>query len=202
MKIKCSLFVKRQIPGSSFSYSEIYSFEEIEEMTTTSYIDGKITPGYRDGVVLVSIPPNGFVSGIVSLTGAMKINSRFESRQLNEQAYLQTSAVGERLKSAQVDIVLYRKDVLAEDNDVSCEDADFEIISINAAPLGGAPMHPYVMARNQLHLKGGTQGYYTSEQWAESVKFWSEHAQAAPSPLGISKRFSLFIKRLFRKRVK
>lgn len=188
MKIACSDFVKRQIPGSSFSYSEVFSFEEIEKMTTEAYEKGLIVPGYRDGVVLVSLPPFGFVSGIVSLEGAMLIQSRYEARKEGELPYLQTSSVGTRLKAEQVDVVLYRRDVLLEDNDISVQDADWEIISINVAPLGGAPMHPYVMCRNQLHLPGGTQGYYSSEQWAASVKFWSEHSQAAPTPPHIFKR--------------
>ena len=32
------------------------------------------------------------------------------------------------------------------------------------------------MMRNQLELPGGTKARYSSEEWAESVKFWQEFA--------------------------
>jgi len=32
------------------------------------------------------------------------------------------------------------------------------------------------MMRNQLALPGGTKGYYSSEEWAEAVRFWQMHA--------------------------
>ena len=31
------------------------------------------------------------------------------------------------------------------------------------------------MMRNQLELKGGTKGNYTSDEWAESIKFWQKY---------------------------
>ena len=34
------------------------------------------------------------------------------------------------------------------------------------------PMGPTTMMRNQLQLKGGTKGFYSSEEWAKSVEFW------------------------------
>jgi len=30
--------------------------------------------------------------------------------------------------------------------------------------------------RNQLELKGGTKAHYSSEEWAEAVRFWQNYA--------------------------
>ena len=38
------------------------------------------------------------------------------------------------------------------------------------------PMGSVTMMRNQLHLPGGTKGYYESGKWAKSVHFWQKYA--------------------------
>ncbi len=55
---------------------------------------------------------------------------------------------------------------------------DWELISIHAIPVGikKLPMGPVTMMRNQLELKGGTKAHYSSEDWADAVKFWQEYA--------------------------
>ena len=59
---------------------------------------------------------------------------------------------------------------------------DWELISINAIPKGLAhlPMGPVTMMRNQLNLKGGTKAMYSSEEWAEAVRFWQNFAPLEP----------------------
>jgi Protein of unknown function (DUF3228). len=37
-------------------------------------------------------------------------------------------------------------------------------------------MGPVTMMRNQLDLNGGTKAIYSSNEWAESVKFWQKYA--------------------------
>jgi hypothetical protein len=32
------------------------------------------------------------------------------------------------------------------------------------------------MMRNQLELPGGTKANYSSEEWAEAVRFWQQYA--------------------------
>lgn len=181
MLIKCSDLVKRQVKGSSFSHSDKYSFEEIEKITESAWQDPQNrTPGYRDGVILVRIPAEGFVSGIVPLKTATKTKSRVAARQIGEEPYLQVCAKGARLAAEQVDIVLYSREVLSETRENTHLEADYEIVSINVAPMGGAPMQPYTMARNQLQMVGGTKGTYDSDTWAKSVAFWHHHALAMP----------------------
>jgi hypothetical protein len=73
---------------------------------------------------------------------------------------------------------------LAE-NDEQSTNADWELISIHAIPegVGNLPMGPVTMMRNQLELKGGTKAHYSSEEWAEAVKFWQEYAALNDSTL-------------------
>ena len=67
-----------------------------------------------------------------------------------------------------------------ENNEHSTE-ADWELISMNAIPLGlnSMPMGPITMMRNQLGLIGGTKAYYKSIDWANSVRFWQKYAPRA-----------------------
>jgi len=81
-----------------------------------------------------------------------------------------------------VDIVLYHKNVLAEDPDhVPVEGAEWEIVSINCSLYDyDLPMTPQTMARNQLaddpeHGKGGTKAEYSGDEFAKSIIFWNTH---------------------------
>ena len=76
-----------------------------------------------------------------------------------------------------IEYILYRHDVLAENNEHST-DTEWELISIHAIPIGldKLPMGPVTMMRNQLELTGGTKAHYSSEEWAEAVRFWQKYA--------------------------
>ena len=81
------------------------------------------------------------------------------------------------MKTGSVDLILYRHDVLAE-NDEESTDAEWELISVHAIPEGvdKLPMGPVTMMRNQLELPGGTKAQYSSDEWAEAVRFWQQYA--------------------------
>ena len=53
-KIGVSDFVKRQIKGSGKTYSSL-SFKEIALIAEKQLNSGNFKPGYRDGVLLISI---------------------------------------------------------------------------------------------------------------------------------------------------
>jgi hypothetical protein len=67
--------------------------------------------------------------------------------------------------------------VLKETNEQTTN-SDWELISFHAVPHGidNMPMGPVTMMRNQLQLKGGTKGNYSSQEWAESTRFWQQYA--------------------------
>ena len=60
---------------------------------------------------------------------------------------------------------------------------EWELISFHAIPsnFNDLPMGPVTMMRNQLDLKGGTKGLYTTEEWAESVRFWQRYVAISPA---------------------
>ena len=174
MQIGVNKFCLRQTPESRFSHFD-GTWEALVHKVEEYFGDAK--PGYRDGVVLVSVPPEGFFSGVVEVTTETPLKATFERRHEGEDAFVQVVAVnGQKLPAKAVDIVLYRKDVLAADGDET-SGAEWDIISINARPTEGEePAHPVAMARNFLGLPGGTKVEYTAQQFAEAVMYWSHRA--------------------------
>lgn len=168
--VAVSQFVRRQTPESRFAHFK-GSWEELRHIVEEYF--GVAQPGYRDGVVLVPVPPEGFWASTVEVEATTKLKATFEARQKGEAPFIQVVAEGAKQPAKAVDIVLYRADVLAEDNDRS-SDADWEVISINARITEEPePMDPMTMARNFLHLAGGTKGEFTAQQFAEAILYWS-----------------------------
>ena len=101
-----------------------------------------------------------------------------KKRRDDEDIYLSTKALnGTPIEIGAVDLILYRRDVLQETGEEETGD-EWELIAFHAIPKGikDLPMGPITMMRNQLCLRGGTKGHYSSEQWAESVHFWQKYA--------------------------
>ncbi len=177
VKIAISDFVKRQTPESKYSHTTLSWDELLEEIQKR--FDFART-GYRDGVVLVNLNPKFFFTSVVPVVENEKYSFVFKARQEGEAPFLQSDVYGQKVRAKYVDVVLYRSDVLSENNE-NTSDADWEVVSINASPTDGpVPMTPMTMARNQLRLVGGTLGRYSPEEWAESVNFWSKHVMVTP----------------------
>jgi hypothetical protein len=179
MMIKANPFVTRQTQSSPYGYFQ-GTWEELEALVTKHLAEAR--PGYRDGVLLVPVPPDGFFSSTVSVTKDTPLTASFVARRPNEEPYIKVNASGgSKQPAVAVDIVLYRHDVLAEGNEHSC-DADYEIVSINArVTVEPEPMHPLTMARNMLYLPGGTKATYTAEEFAEAVHYWSSRCMLSGS---------------------
>ncbi|MBC8346538.1 MAG: DUF3228 family protein [Candidatus Marinimicrobia bacterium] len=180
-KVAVTTFVKRQIKGSGKTYSESLSFDDIAEDAEVQMNRGKFEEGYRDGVRIVTGSlsfTSQFTCPFVKIDENTELISSVMQRQEGEDPYIQTRAKnGTLLKAGRVEYILYRHDVLAENDEQSTE-AEWELISIHAIPEGidKLPMGPVTMMRNQLELKGGTKAHYTSEEWAEAVRFWQKYA--------------------------
>jgi len=172
--VKCSEFVKRQTAQSGYSHFD-GTWEELEILTSLRFHEGKCKPGYKLGVMLVQVEPFGFYSATCTITEDTKLRVNFAPRQIGEDPFIRVSAKGKKQRAKAVEIILYNKDVLNEDNDRSTN-ADWEIIAIKArASKEEEPMDPYTMARNFLHLKGGTSATFTAEQFAQSIVYWNNH---------------------------
>ena len=185
MKVTVNEFVRRQVKGSGKTYSQTMRFEAIAEHAQSQMENGHFSEGYREGVRIVHCDSSiigEFFCPFVKLDENTELVSKLVRRRPEEDLYIQTRAKnGTPLKARAVDLILYRHDVLAE-NDEQTTAAEWELISINAIPAGveNLPMGPVTMMRNQLELPGGTQTHYSSDTWAESVRFWQEFAGLEP----------------------
>ena len=180
-KVGVNNFVKRQIKGSGKTYAYNLTFEEIALDAQNQMSKGEFKEGYREGVRIVKASRSNiksFYCPFVKIDENTQLVSRIVTRQSGEQTYIQTRAIsGTPLASGSVEYILYRNDVLAE-NDENSTSCKWELISIHAVPKGieKMPMGPVTMMRNQLDLEGGTKATYTSEEWAESIYFWQKYA--------------------------
>ena len=180
-KVAVNDFVRRQIKGSGKTYSKSLSFEEIAIDAELQMIKGHFKEGYRDGVRIVigsETLLNKFVCPFVKIDSSTELKSKSVSRQKGEESYIQIRAKsGIPVEAGRIEYILYRHDVLVENNEQSSNEA-WELISIHAIPKGikKLPIGPVTMMRNQLELKGGTKAEYTSDEWADSVRFWQQYA--------------------------
>ncbi|MFQ6611028.1 MAG: DUF3228 family protein [Fidelibacterota bacterium] len=174
-------FVTRQVKGSGKSWTEGLTFEEIAEHAQDQLNNGRFAEGYRKGVVLVEVADHllkYFFSPMIKITENTPLTAEVHRRREFEEPYIRVRARdGELMKTKKVELILYHHDVLAE-NDEDETEADWELIAFNTIPEGieHMPMGPVTMMRNQLELPGGTAAYYSSEEWAKSVRFWQRYA--------------------------
>jgi len=188
-KVACGEFVKRQTPESGFSHFEgpWELLEKIVEAQMIPYRLGpnNVTPGYRDGVVLVDMGLRFsplFRSAIVKLDENSKLTANYAPRRVGEDPFVRVSAKAKKQTAKYAQVVLYRHDVLAENNERETE-AEWEIVCIKARVTEEEePMDPYTMARNFLHLAGGTKGDFTAEQFAKSILYWNNHSMTTGKP--------------------
>lgn len=180
-RVACSEFVKRQTKESGFSHFE-GSWESLEELTANimSQSPGAVRPGYKNGVILVDFitAAHMFRSAIVELKEDSKLTANYAPRREGEASVIRVSAKAKKQQAKYASVVLYRHDVLAENNEQSA-DAEWEIVAIKARVTEEEePMDPYTMARNFLHLAGGTKGDFTAEQFAQSIVYWNNNCMS------------------------
>jgi len=197
-KVACGEFVKRQTPESGYSHFS-GSWQELEEIVEFYMRPSHIKPGYRDGVVLIDLPAvwdakDGicFYSAIVEMDEDTKLRASYAPRRPGEDPFIRLSAKAKKQVAKHASVVLYRHDVLAENNERETE-AEWEIVAIKARTSEEEePMDPYTMARNFLHLKGGTKGDFTAEQFAKSIVYWNNHCMTTGKPKWFKKVMNFF----------
>jgi hypothetical protein len=170
--------VRRQTPESRFTHFE-QSWEVLIALVTEHF--GRRQPGYRDGVVLVPVPPEGFWSSVVTLEAGDRLGGTYEPRVPGEEPRKETHVLGKQKSlAAAVDIVLYHHDVLAENNEHSGE-AEWEIVSVNGRPtLDAMPMSPGTLMANHFQISGGTATHMNNAEFMkalrESFLYWRDKA--------------------------
>jgi len=174
--------VTRQTPDSDFSHFE-GSVDELIELVRENFDQAK--PGYRDGVLVVPVPPQHFYSAVTVLEAGDKLVGEYKSRQEGETPRIEMRVerpdwLG-KPEAKSVDIILYSHDTLAEDDDAET-DADWEIIAINAFPdeETDAPINPITLMHNHFGSDGGTKTNMSPEEFEaaleKSFKYWTNKA--------------------------
>jgi hypothetical protein len=191
-KVAAGEFVKRQTPESGFSHFE-GSWETLEKMTeNVMRFPHCVRQGYKDGVLLVDLDPFQFRSAIVRLDEKSKISATYSPRRLGEAPFIRLGVKANKQPAKYASVVLYRADVLEENNERQT-DAEWEIVCVKARVTEEEePMDPYTMARNFLHLKGGTKGDFTAEQFAQSIVYWNNHTMTTGKPKWYRKLAAFF----------
>lgn len=202
-KVAAGEFVKRQTKESGYSHF-MYDWEFLEKVVEIRLVmhehpfGGEIdpvTPGYRDGVILVDMGPRFaplFRSAIVDLTEDAELSANYAPRRLGEAPFIRVSAKAEKQVAKYAQVVLYRHDVLEENNERQT-DAEWEIVAIKArTAVDEEPMDPYTMARNFLHLAGGTKGDFSAEDFAKSIVYWNNHCMTTGKPKWYRKIVTFF----------
>ena len=178
-KVGVSDFVKRQTKNSGKTYTSL-SFDFLAKFAEKEINKNNFKNGYRDGVIIVEINDKiakKFKCPFVKINKDTKLKAEITRRRPEEEPYIRIKAInGKTLPTGKVELILYRYDVLKETEENST-DCKWELISFHGIPknIKNLPMGPITMMRNQLQLKGGTKGNYSSKEWAESVYFWQNY---------------------------
>jgi len=178
-------FVQRQTVDSPFSSFD-GSWGDLLARVEAGFVAGNVRPGYRDGVCLVDLNPEGIRSGVVLLKEGDLLVGSFTPRRADEAPRKQVLAKGARkMPAVTAYAVLYRADVLAEggDNTLPVESGGWEVISLNASPVeGDAPMDPLTLMYNHFSGEGGTATHMTDEAFVAALRagfhWWKDKAMA------------------------
>ena len=188
MRVHLNTFCSdRQTEESPLTHWEV-SNTRLIELAEAEVEAGRTKAGYRDGVVLVSVDPAGFKTGVVELENGDKLIGEFKSRREGEDprssiiVYRKElfSLVDSKQSVKIVEVVLYSHSVLAEGNENET-DADYEIVSVNGHPTNEpAPIAPETLMHNHFGSDGGTDTGMTAEQFEaamkESFNYWKNKA--------------------------
>lgn len=182
MRIHLNTFCSnRQTEESTLTHWEV-SNTRLIELAEAEVEAGRTKAGYRDGVVLVSVDPAGFKTGVVELQDGDKLTGEFKSRREGETPRISISVDrnSQKQQAKLVEVVLYSHEVLAEGNENET-DADYEIVSVNGHPTNEpAPIAPETLMHNHFGSDGGSNTNMTAEQFEtamkESFNYWKNKA--------------------------
>jgi len=192
-------FVRRQTWDSEFTHFEDGTtaltpeddWNKVLALVREHFHEAK--PGYRDGVVLVPVPPDSFFTGLVTLREGETLVGRYEARRQFEEPRKQVwvsrpeeacqPGAGKQ-RCRYVDVVLYRRDVLEEGGE-DCTGCDWDVISLNGRTTDEeAPIEPWTLMANHFELDGGTATGMSPEEFEAalrvSVLYWKDKALIAP----------------------
>jgi len=190
MNVTFNSFVRRQTPESRFGHTRKTEADVIAEVEANF---SQAKPGYRPGVCLVPVDPQGWFSATVELKEGDELVGHYTARRPGEEPrkVVGVAPAGgdyEAAKQAAVacDIVLYASTVLAEDGDNEAEavEGNWEIISMNPRiTVEDEPIHPDTLMANHFHEDGGTATGMTPAEFEAALRtsraYWKSRATLA-----------------------
>lgn len=157
-------FVRRQTINSPYTHWMIPDDEVIARALVALELD-LAQPGYRGGVLVVPVSPEGFFTALTTLEEGDELAGAFRPRREGEfpRKSFHKLAGDDWVKpeAKAVDIILYASATLAEDgsNELPAVDGNWEIVSINGRPTEGeAPIDPITLMYNHFHVPGSNDG--------------------------------------------
>lgn len=189
MQIIVGDFCRRNLQshkGSEFTGGEA----ELISVVTTAFTSNQ-RPGYRSGVLLVTVPPDGFLAGVKTLLEGERYEMRFEARRPGEAPRKMAFARLEKQPAKSVDVVVYHSSVLAEDPESHPEaplegEGYWEIVTILASPEENdhdAPMPVDTLLANHFVASGGTSTKMDPAKFEAAIKrsyeYWRDKVTVA-----------------------
>lgn len=169
----------RHLPGGKHTWYE-GTRDQLLELVRAHWRDRKPGAGRADRtqVVVVPVPPRGFVSNTVRVDENTTLHAHLDRRQPGEDAFIRVTAEGAREEPLFAAVVLYSAATLEENGGTRSGEFDWEVVCLLAGQAEEEPMDPLTMARNFLEKPGGTYAPYTAQQFAEAIYYWSCRATA------------------------
>jgi hypothetical protein len=169
-------FVRRQTADSPFSHFE-GDWDYVLDIAIDNFDRRKTA--YRDGVINIPVPPQGFFSPVVKLAEGMEITGEYKPRRKGETPRLNIRAKGGKTPAVAVELDFYRKDVLEESGDNSTA-AEWELVNVRAMAFEDEPMNPATLMHNHFGSDGGTDTKMSPFEFQaalrESFEFWKDKA--------------------------
>lgn len=176
--VEASAFIREfNVPGTGNSFFD-GSFDELVELVKDHWDDNEPGTGSVDGdVLLVNIPADKVLSSVALITDENRHLVREEEkvRREGEKPVTRKVMSGDMVPANFAQVVVYRADVLAQDDDRST-DAEWELIALLGKLDKVEPMHPTTMLRNTNKDKGGTYRKYSDQEWTDAYEYWDKHA--------------------------
>jgi hypothetical protein len=193
-----NVFSRRHTPDSPLSHSTL-EHEKVAELlrVATSIRDGYEPDNYDSGgrAIVATLPSEyneHFFSGVAIVEEGEEVLEGFRSRVEGELPRPYREVIRTQKPSAKaVELIFYNSKALAltGSNELPIDDANWELVSINAYPDTNntfPPIQPYALKANYYGLDGGTPTNYTEEDFLDlltvSEAYWHNKAMIRVEP--------------------
>jgi len=134
------------------------------------------------GVIAVPVPSEGFFSAMVELEEGDELIGAYEARRPGEEPRKTMRVKKAKQPGKSVEVILYHRLVLAEDEPQDANLGDWEIVSINVSPVreNDLPIDPMTLMENHFGGDGGTATGLGDSEFVEKLRVaWGYHRNKA-----------------------